>query len=155
MSLSVHHNQIFVATAFHCADLMPAMLLYITKVKMWDWILMCVLNMTELGSQAWQVLGSWYGTFVNPNSKSNQFSDHYRLRLNFYQRYLWKASGQVSRDNKNNKWILLWNHHVIKDQNKQGMIKFITNSFIKSILKRYTEPFRVKNILHSALRKKN
>ena len=44
---------------------------------------MCVLNMTELGSQAWQVLGSWYGKFVNPNSKSNQFSDHYRLRLNF------------------------------------------------------------------------
>ena len=84
MSLSIHHNQIFVATAFHCADLMPAMLLiYVTKVKMWDWILMRVLNMTELGSQAWQVLGSWYGKFVNPNSKSNQFSDHYRLRLNF------------------------------------------------------------------------
>ena len=44
---------------------------------------MRVLNMTELGSQAWQVLGSWYGKCVNPNSKSNQFSDHYRLRLNF------------------------------------------------------------------------
>ena len=35
MSLSIHHNQIFVATAFHCADLKPAMLLiYVTKVKM-------------------------------------------------------------------------------------------------------------------------
>ena len=45
-------------------------------------------------------------------------------------------------------------HHVIKDQNKQGMIKFITNSFIKSILKRYTEPFRVKKHSTQCFKKK-
>lgn len=34
------------------------------------------------------------------------------------------------------------------------MIKVIKNSFIKPILKKYPEFLRLKNILHSALRKK-